>query len=129
MTKPERLKVRQELLREHLRNSSFRARWENTALARAVALRLVGYRAQHRLTQTALAAKLGMQQPAVARLEAGDKNPTWETIARISRALGIEFLVNIAPPGRRRLMGGRVEHAEVVETVATDTGRITIAAS
>src|SRR5437879_5240164 len=48
---------------------AFRERWEKTALARAVALRLVAYRGEHALSQSALGRLLQMKQPAVARLE------------------------------------------------------------
>lgn len=48
--------------------------WERTALARAVAARVIAYRAEHGLSQTALAGRLGMTQPALARLESGEHN-------------------------------------------------------
>jgi DNA-binding XRE family transcriptional regulator len=73
--------------------------WQETELARKVALLLVAYRAEHRLTQTALAHKLGMRQPAVARLEAGDHNPTIRTLVRLAEALGIEFTLHISKDG------------------------------
>jgi transcriptional regulator with XRE-family HTH domain len=66
-------------------------------LARAVALRLVEYRAVNGLSQTALARKLQMQQPAIARLEAGDHNPSVDTLVRLSQGLGIDFHIDITP--------------------------------
>ena len=73
--------------------------WQETELARKVALLLVAYRSEHRLTQTALANKLGMRQPAVARLEAGDHNPTFRTLIRLAEALGVEFTLHISKDG------------------------------
>jgi DNA-binding XRE family transcriptional regulator len=73
--------------------------WQETELARKVALLLVAYRAEHRLTQTALANKLGMRQPAVARLEAGDHNPSFQTLVRLAEALGVEFTLHISKDG------------------------------
>jgi DNA-binding XRE family transcriptional regulator len=73
--------------------------WRETELARKVALLLVAYRAEHRLTQTALAQKLGMRQPAVARLEAGDHNPSFRTLVRLAEALGVEFTLHISKDG------------------------------
>jgi ribosome-binding protein aMBF1 (putative translation factor) len=52
-----------------------RARWERTALARAVANAIVAYRTSRRLSQGTLAAKLGMNRPAISRLELGEHNP------------------------------------------------------
>jgi DNA-binding XRE family transcriptional regulator len=104
-----------EVLKEHLRDPAFRDRWQRTALARAVALRLVAYRADNGLSQTALARLLGMKQPAVARLEAGEKNPSWETLARISKALGMEFVIDIVPRGRRGFVERLAGTTKVVE--------------
>jgi DNA-binding XRE family transcriptional regulator len=73
--------------------------WQETELARQVALFLVAYRAEHRLTQTALAQKLGMRQPAVARLEAGDHNPSFRTLVRLAERLGVEFRLHISKDG------------------------------
>jgi ribosome-binding protein aMBF1 (putative translation factor) len=84
-------------LKKRLADPAFRQAWERTALARAVALRLVEYRADNSLSQSALARKLGMQQPAIARLEAGDHNPSVDTLMRLSQGLGIDFHIDITP--------------------------------
>ena len=88
-----------KVLARQLRDPRFRAEWERTAVARAVAARLVAYRAEHGLSQTALARVLGMKQPAIARLEAGEHNPTFDTLARLSSTLGIEFHIAVTPAG------------------------------
>lgn len=62
-----------------------------------MALRLIRYRLDHDLTQTALARRLGMTQPAVARLEASDHEPSLTTLARLARELGMEFHIDITP--------------------------------
>lgn len=87
----------EDSLAEALKNEDFRREWERTALARAVAIRLVEYRAEHRLSQRALGAKLGMKQPAIARLEIGEHNPSIETLVRLSRGLGMSFRLEITP--------------------------------
>ncbi|MGQ0824230.1 MAG: helix-turn-helix transcriptional regulator [Actinomycetota bacterium] len=88
-----------KVLARQLKNPRFRAEWERTAVARAVAARVVEYRVEHGLSQTALARQLGMKQPAVARLEAGEHNPSFGTLARLSNALGIEFHIDVTPEG------------------------------
>ncbi len=85
--------------RVQLEDPEFRAEWERTAVARAVAARLVAYRAEHGFSQSALARQLGMQQPAIARLEAGEHNPSFDTLARLSSALSISFKIEITPEG------------------------------
>jgi len=82
------------------RDPAFREEWERTALARLVAVQLIKYRAANKLSQRALAERLGKKQPYVARLEAGDTNPDFETLVNISRALGIEFVIDIAPAAK-----------------------------
>lgn len=92
-----------EVLDEHLKDHpGFRREWDRLRLASAVSLEVVRYRAKHQLSQTALATKLGMNQSAIARLEAAEHNPSFETLCRLSGVLGIEFLVDIAPAGSQR---------------------------
>jgi ribosome-binding protein aMBF1 (putative translation factor) len=97
--KPQPMRSRSQVNARQLKDPAFRAEWERTAVARAVAVRLVEYRGEHALSQTALARKLGMKQPAIARLEAGEHNPSFDTLARLSTALGIEFHISVTPAG------------------------------
>ena len=94
------MKTNEELIAEQLRTDpEFRAEWERTALARAVAVAIVRYRSEHDLSQRELADRLGMKQPQVARLELGEVNPGIETLMRISAQLGIEFTIDVRPAG------------------------------
>ncbi len=49
-----------EVLERNLADPALRAAWEQTAVARAVANRIVAYRAEHGLSQSALARQPGM---------------------------------------------------------------------
>ena len=49
------------------------------------------------LSQTELATRAGMTQPALSRLEAGGVVPTIPLLERISIALDAELIVDIAP--------------------------------
>ena len=91
------MKTQGELLDERLRDPEFRAEWERTALARAVAITVVRYRAEHDLSQRQLAERLDMPQPQVARLESGDVNPRMETLMQLASKLGTEFTIDIRP--------------------------------
>lgn len=97
MTKLSQMGTAAQIRSEDLANDDVRAEHIRTALARAVAMRVLAYRVEHGLSQTALARELGMQQPAVARLEAGDHEPTFSTLERLARGLGIEFHIDITP--------------------------------
>jgi len=94
------MKTNDELIAEQLRTDpEFRAEWERTALARAVAVAIVRYRADHDLSQRELAERLGMKQPQVARLELGEVNPSIETLMRLVSELKIEFTIDVRPAG------------------------------
>ena len=100
MTQPKTTSFETLIAEEMARDPEFREEWERTALARLVAAQLIKYRAVNKLAQRALAERLGKKQPYVARLEAGDTNPDLETLVNISRALGIEFVIDIAPAAK-----------------------------
>jgi ribosome-binding protein aMBF1 (putative translation factor) len=86
-----------EVLEEMLQDPQFRAEWQRTALARAVAEAVIRYRAERGLSQTALARLLGWRQPVVARLEAAEHNPTMDTLLTLARTLGLRVQVDVGP--------------------------------
>ena len=90
-----------EVFADDLKDPEFRAEVERTAFANAVAIRVIQYRVDHGLTQTALGRILGMKQSAVARLEAGDHEPSLTTLARLSRHLGMTFRIDVTPESLR----------------------------
>ena len=95
--KPNHLATLDEIEAEELAiDPEYRREWERTALARAVALRLVDYRAQHGLSVAALARQLGMARSMVVRLESGDADPSIETLRRLASALGVAFHIAIS---------------------------------
>jgi ribosome-binding protein aMBF1 (putative translation factor) len=97
MLKVSQLKTASQVAAEELADPEIRREHERTALAHAVAMRIIGYRVDHGLSQTALARLLGMHQPAIARLEAGDHEPSLATLSRLARVLGLEFHIDITP--------------------------------
>jgi DNA-binding XRE family transcriptional regulator len=86
---------------EQLADPSFRAEWQRLAPAREFAATLLRYRAEHKLSQRALATKLGVSQPRVVKLESGEHNPEVDTIINAVRRLGIEFVLDVAPTSRK----------------------------
>ncbi len=97
MPKASELKTASQIAAEELADPEIRREHERTALAHAVAMRVIGYRVDHGLSQTGLARKLGMHQSAIARLEAGDHEPSLATLSRLARKLGVEFHIDITP--------------------------------
>ena len=97
MPKASELRTAGQIAAEELTDPEIRRERDRTALAHAVAMRVIGYRVEHGLSQTGLARLLGMHQPAVARLEAGDHEPSLATLSRLARVLGVEFHIDITP--------------------------------
>lgn len=92
-----------DVLARQQRDPDFEAEWDRTSLARAVAIEVVRYRAENGLSQAALARQLGVSQPVVARLERGDHAPTWDTLGRLARTMGVHFHVDVDPETGPRL--------------------------
>lgn len=90
-----------ELLARELQDDDFRQEWERLAFARVVAARVIGYRADHDLTQSALAKLLCVPQPQVARLENAEHEPSHSTLQRLAGKLGMEFTINFTAADRQ----------------------------
>jgi ribosome-binding protein aMBF1 (putative translation factor) len=97
MPKLSDLKTASQIAAAELDDPEIRREHDRTALAHAVAMRVIEYRIDHGLSQTELARMLGMHQPAIARLEAGDHQPSLATLSRLARTLGAEFHIDITP--------------------------------
>lgn len=108
------------------RDPEFKQEWERTALARAVALVVVGYRARHGLTQRKLANLLGWKPSQVARLELGEHNPSLETLIHLSQRVGLRLVLTIGPTGRRR-PGIRPAKGDVVQEGDADGSHLLVA--
>jgi DNA-binding XRE family transcriptional regulator len=64
-------------------------------------------REEHKLTQQELADKAGMPTATVSQLEHSRRKPTWESVVRLARALGVPTdafsdcdEVRLTPPGK-----------------------------
>ncbi len=89
----------------HLQDPEARAEWERTAVARAVAIWLIGYRADQGRSIEDLARQLGTSVDAVTELEIGEVEPSRHTLLEIARALEVPLRL----PIERGLPGERVE--------------------
>jgi transcriptional regulator with XRE-family HTH domain len=123
------LKTSEQVLAEELGDPDFKREWDRTTLARAVALKVLTHRVDHSLSQRGLAKKLGMTQPQLARLEAGEHNPTIDTLARLAQTLDIEFAIDVHPHQRPpKLLSSRARGKNVIVSYETDTAAVVLAA-
>lgn len=117
---------------EQSADDDFRAEWLRLAPARQFATMLVGYRADHDLSQRELAELLGVSQPRVARMESGEQNPDFETIIAAVGKLRTEFVLDVAPLGAdarlvtkgARTAGTVVHHGAVAVITASARSRL-----
>ncbi len=76
--------------------------YDAARLAFELGRRVRELRVQQGLSQTELARRAGMTQPAVARFEAGGTVPTLPVLERLARALGAELSVQLPSSGSSR---------------------------
>ena len=69
----------------------FRAEYDRRSARAEVVLPIIQARLARGWSQRELARVSGVQQPVIARLEAGDTDPRLSTLTRISHALELRF--------------------------------------
>ena len=93
------MKSLDQVVEEHRQDPEFREEWDRLTFAREVANRVVAYRTEHGLSQRNLAGLVGLVQPAIARLEKAEHQPSFETLAKLSRATGLHFRFEVFDGG------------------------------
>jgi ribosome-binding protein aMBF1 (putative translation factor) len=87
----------EELARERRGSEEYRQGYADARRAFLIGQAVRERRLALGLSQTELATRAGMTQPALSRLEAGGVVPTIPLLERISMALDAELIVDIAP--------------------------------
>jgi transcriptional regulator with XRE-family HTH domain len=106
-------KTHGEMIAEEVGDEEFRANWERLAFARAVAAKVIEYRADNGLSQRQVAERIGVAQPQIARLEVAEHHPS-DTMLRRLTALGMEFTISYTAAGREpKLITKRAREREV----------------
>jgi DNA-binding XRE family transcriptional regulator len=117
------LKPWDEVLDETLTaDPALREEWEEKALAREVALCVLAFRSERRLSQAKFGALIGVTQPRVAVIESGEHEPTLSTLRKLADVLGIEIAIDIVPAGRKPQLLKKTNKSHVVTG-----GRVTVA--
>jgi ribosome-binding protein aMBF1 (putative translation factor) len=75
----------------------------------ALAAALIDARSRAGLSQGDIARKMRTSQPAVARLEAGQGNPSVSTLRRYAKATGTRLRISFDPP-RKKIPGSKTHH-------------------
>lgn len=97
--KPVRAPTHEEVLKPFLKNRQFRKGYEEELAKLRIVDALIRLRERHGLTQAALAHRMGVSQPFIAKLESGDThNFSLETLVKLATALDSELEVRFRPP-------------------------------
>jgi len=85
------------ILRRDLKNPKYAKAFHEHYLAAVIADKLYALREKRHLTQKQLAAKAGMAQHALSRIEQGEKGLTLRTVQRLAYALGCVVELEFKP--------------------------------
>jgi transcriptional regulator with XRE-family HTH domain len=77
---------------------AFRAAYEDVEERHSILDRLVGLRRVRRLSQSAVAARMGVRQPTVSGFETEDSDPRLSTLQRYARAVGARLRLLLVIP-------------------------------
>lgn len=92
----------QELLQEQLKNPEFKKEWDDIQPEMDVIRAILDARLEQNLTQKELAAKTGINQADISKLENGTKNPTLKLLKKLASGLGMELQISFVPMQARK---------------------------
>lgn len=84
-----------EYVREQMLDPEFREAYESLAPEYEFIKALIAARTEKNMTQKDLAAKTGIQQAHISRLESGNANPSIKFLKRLAAGLGKELHITL----------------------------------
>ena len=84
-----------EVKKELLKNKGVYKEYKRLEHKYRLISQLIGARVKKGLTQRQLAEKIGTKQSAIARIESGNANPSFDFLEKITSALGSELIIQI----------------------------------
>ena len=92
-----------EVLKKHLKDKEFQVYYDEKRFYLQIAHLITELRSKEGLSQAELAARTGVSQPLIARLEKGDQSrtPTFDMIYRVIKVLGYTMSLSIKPQRKR----------------------------
>jgi transcriptional regulator with XRE-family HTH domain len=83
---------------EARQDPAFRAAYEDVEERHSILDRLISLRRHHRLSQGAVADRMGVRQPTVSGFETEDSDPRLSTLQRYARAVGARLRLVVVVP-------------------------------
>ena len=83
----------QELLQEQLKDPDFKKEWDDIQPEMDVIRAMIDARIEQNLTQKELAARTGIDQADISKLENGTRNPSLKLLKKLASGLGMQLKI------------------------------------
>ena len=87
----------QELLQEQLKDPDFKKEWDDIQPEMDVIRAMIDARIEQNLTQKELAARTGIDQADIRKLENGSRNPSLTLLKKLASGLGMQLKIEFVP--------------------------------
>ena len=87
----------QELLQEQLKDPDFKKEWDDIQPEMDVIRAMIDARIEQNLTQKELAARTGIDQTDISKLENGTRNPSLKLLKKLASGLGMQLKIEFVP--------------------------------
>ncbi|MCI7171579.1 helix-turn-helix domain-containing protein [bacterium] len=87
----------QELLQEQLKDPDFKKEWDDIQPEMDVIRAMIDARIDQNLTQKELAARTGIDQADISKLENGTRNPSLKLLKKLASGLGMQLKIEFVP--------------------------------
>ena len=89
-----------DYLQEQLKNPEFKKEWDDIQPEMDVIRAMIDARIEQNLTQKELAARTGIDQADISKLESGNANPSLRTLQRLASGMGMKVKIEFQPIGQ-----------------------------
>jgi predicted transcriptional regulator len=89
-----------DFLKEQLKNEEFKKEYDALEVEFSIIQAMLDARKAAGLTQKDLAARTGIAQADISKLENGNANPSLRTLQRLAEGLGMKLKVEFVPVGQ-----------------------------
>ena len=90
----------QDFKKKALENPAVRAEYDRLAAEYAIKQAVIDARQASGLTQQQLAARTGINQADISKLETGSANPSLRTLQRLAAGMGMNLRIEFVPAGK-----------------------------
>ena len=87
----------QELLQDQLKDPDFKKEWDDIQPEMDVIRAMIDARIEQNLTQKELAARTGIDQADISKLENGTRNPSLKLLKKLASGLGMQLKIEFVP--------------------------------